>query len=77
MNKKKIKEEPAAGKPEDPKPSKKLKGSVGKELKVKLPSGAEFEGVCTGERKINGGAQVFLRIKGSVARWFNVEDVIK
>ncbi len=50
---------------------------VDKKLKIKLPSGAEFEGLCTGTRSINGGAQVFLKLNGLVSRYFNIEDVVK
>ena len=86
MAKKKT-EKPAAGKPEEKAPEKKPAAKkpaakkagkyVGEELKVKLPSGAEFEGLCTGERKTNDGAQVFLKLKGQVSRYFNVEDIVK
>ncbi len=48
-----------------------------KKLKIKLPSGAEFEGLCTGTRTINGGSQVFLKLNGLVSRYFNIEDVVK
>jgi len=50
---------------------------VGKDLKVKLSGGAEFEGLCTCVRKTNSGAQVLLRIKGEVARFFNAEDIVE
>lgn len=56
--------------------AEKLKGErVGKELKIELPSGAKFEGLCTGVRSINGGEQVFLKLNGLVSRYFNVEDI--
>ncbi|NIP27927.1 MAG: hypothetical protein GWO38_29955 [Phycisphaerae bacterium] len=74
MNQKKDKKEKAA------KPKVKKSGKyVGKDLKIKLPSGAEFEGLCIAERKIpKGGEQVFLKLTGPgvVSRYFNVEDIV-
>ena len=67
---------PAAA-PAPAKPKKPAAGNVGKEITVKLSSGAEVEGLCVSERKITGGAQVFLKIKGKVSRWFNSEDIVK
>lgn len=69
---------PESVKPKSSKPGNKAKGKyVGQELKIKLQNGAEFAGLCTGERKINGGAQVFLKLNGLVSRYFNVGDIVK
>ena len=72
-------EKPKAEKPKaEKKIAKKAAGKcVGQTLRIKLPSGAEFEGLCTGERKIHGGEQVFLQLKGLVSRYFNAQDIVK
>jgi hypothetical protein len=80
--KKKTKEAGAAAKPgeskaEKPKAAKKTAKYVGKTLKIELPGGAKFEGLCIGERKIPGGEQVFLKLNGLVSRYFNVQDIVE
>jgi len=81
---------PESGKTDKPKAGKakvkkekadKPKGKyVGKELKIKLPeSGTEIEGLCLAERKINGGEQVFLKVKGQgqASRFFDVSNIVE
>ncbi len=86
---KKKKEKAPEDRPHDPATvEKKVEGSVPsspplaksekkpKEIKVKVGD-VEFTGLCVSKRKTNSGDQVFLKIKGEVARWFNVEDIVK
>ena len=64
---------PAENKPADKKPAGKY---IGKELTVKVGK-VELKGMCTSERKTNSGKQVYLKISGKVAQYFNVEDIVK
>jgi len=48
-----------------------------KTVKVKLLDGSEFEGLAISERTTNSGKQVFVKLKGSVSRWFNAKDIVK
>jgi len=60
------------------KPAKKKAAGkyTGKELTVKIGK-VEHKGLCTSERDTNSGKQVYLKISGQVARYFNVEDIVK
>jgi len=63
-------------KAEKPAAKKETGGPLGKELTVKCGT-VEYKGKCVSERKINGGAQVFLQLNGAVSRWFDVKDIVK
>jgi len=69
-------EKPATEKTEAKKSEEKAPKAK-KEITIKLKSGAEFKGVVTSKRKINGGEQIFLKLNGLVSRWFNVKDIVK
>ncbi len=49
---------------------------VGKELTLRVGD-MEFKGLCTGDRDTNSGKQVYLKISGEVARYFDVADIVK
>lgn len=70
----KPEDEAPESKASDAQPEKKKKSA--KEVTVKVGD-TEFTGLCLSKRKTSSGAQVFLKIKGSVSRWFNAEDVVK
>ena len=47
---------------------------VGKELTVKVGD-AEFTGLCTSERTVDKGKQVYLKLAGVPSRYFSVKDI--